>query len=119
MSEQKATAVTEQGEPTEFQVEPVYFEQQVPDGETRLVVSVPSAMLPKVHRALVDVMEGPMGFLYRQHVDRQSPRSEGAPPRDHVSLGQPKAAVMSALVRFDGLLYRDARGEFWVRGTVW
>ena len=116
MIEQKATAVTEKNEPTGFEAEPGFFEQLVPDGETRLVVSVPVALLPKVHRALVSVMSGPMGFLFRQQVDRQAPREEGAPPLDYVSLGQPKAAVMSALVRFDGLLYRDARGEFWVRG---
>jgi hypothetical protein len=116
MIEQKATAVTEEGEPTGFEAEPGFFEQLVPDGETRLVVSVPVALLPKVHRALVDVMGGPMGILFRQHIDRESPRPEGAPPLDHVSLGQPKTNVMSALVRFDGLLYHDARGEFWVRG---
>ena len=117
MIEQKATAVTEKGELTGFVAQPGFFEQLVPDGDTRLVVSVPVELLPKVHRALVSVMQGPMGFLFRQQIDRQSPREEGAPPVDYVSLGQPKAAVLSALVRFDGLLYHDARGEFWVRGA--
>jgi hypothetical protein len=80
-------------------------------------VSVPTDRLAEIHQRLVMAFEGGVGVLYRQVVDRISPRPEGAPPRDWVALEQDPARVCAALQAAADLVYHDARCELWVRGA--
>lgn len=112
----KATSVTVEGEEDGFVIEPGYRGEVDPRGSTRLVVSVPREDLPRVHRALLGVLEPPLGLLYRQKIDRRAPRPDGAPPRDFVALELPRGDLLDALEGAETLLYDDARAEIWVRG---
>lgn len=112
----KATSVRATGEPDGWVI-PAGFEKVVdPHGETGLVVSVPTDRLAAVHGDLVRAVGSPLGVLYRQHVDRRTPRPEGAPPQDHVGLDLPTEQVLSAWSTHAELVYHDARAEHWVRG---
>lgn len=115
---QKATSVHESGDEDGFCPEAGYFCQTFPGGVNRLVVSVSAKELKKVHTALVAGLKAPLGFLYRQHVNRQEPAPEGTPPQDWVSIQMPAEAVLAALGECDTLVYRDSRGEFWIRGAM-
>lgn len=113
----KATSVTREGEDDGFLIEPGFQAEMVPGvGETRLSVSVPPDTLPTVHAALVKVLQAPLGFLYRQKVDRRDPKPQGAPPRDFVGLDLAHGPVLAALSACADLVYRDARCEVWIRG---
>jgi hypothetical protein len=112
----KAMSVTESGEDDGFVPEPGWMVEMTPDGETRLVVSVPVGDLARVHAALATALAPPISVLYRQKIDRAEKRPHDAPARDHVAVGLPLDRVMDALQAAAPLVYHDARGEFWLRG---
>jgi hypothetical protein len=112
----KATSVTVDGADDGFVLAPGWSAEATPDGDTRIVASVPLDDLPRVHAALLAALDPPLGFLYRQEVDRKNPRPQGAPPRDHVGLDLAPHRVLAALDRSAPLVYADARCEVWVRG---
>lgn len=112
----RASSVTEQGEPDGFEIPSAWSSEADPAGQTRLVVSVPTAQLAMVHRALIGALEAPIGLLYRQKVDRASPRPAGAPHRDFVRLDLNHDALLAAVNASYNLVYHDARGELWLRG---
>ena len=112
----RAVSVTQAGEPDGFEIVAGYHAEVDFSGTTRLMLSVPTAFLERVHRDLVKQLDPPLGLLYRQKVDRRSPRPEGAPPVDFVSLELRPQRVLDALAACAGLVYHDARAEIWVRG---
>lgn len=114
----KSVSVTEQGEPDGWEPTPGFLRDVSPAGETQLIVSLPASHLGQVHRELVGTLSRPLGLLYRQVVDRRSPRPQGAPPRDFVALQLEPEQVIDALTRFASLVYHDARCELWVRGAM-
>jgi hypothetical protein len=114
----KAQSVTQQGEPDDFVLRPGWSSEATPSGETRMVVSVPPEQLPQVHAALVSALAAPIDVLYRQEIDRKSPRPQGSPPRDFVALGQEPERVIEALQDAALLVYCDARCEVWLRGAL-
>lgn len=114
----KAQSVTQQGEPDDFVIKPGWLAEATPTGETRLVVSVPTDALPRVHAALIQAMAQPLGFLYRQEIDRKNPGPQGSPPRDFVGLELEVERVLSALRAASLLVYGDARCEVWIRGAL-
>lgn len=87
-------------------------------GMTRLVVSVPFARLPEVHAALLRSLKPPLGFLFRQFIDRHNPRPNGAPPVDRVALDVDTERLVAVLSDNAGVIYEDARAEVWVRGAM-
>lgn len=111
----KAESVTKDGAPDGFVPEEGFIGQTEPGMPTRLLVSVLPERLAAAHRALVEVVDGPLGVRWVQKVDRSAP-AEGAPPREFLALGVPKDRVLAALSACAGVLYDDARGELWVRG---
>jgi hypothetical protein len=112
----KATSVTAEGDDDGFVVTSGWSAEATPTGDTRIVASVPLDDLPRVHAALIGALDAPLGFLYRQEVDRKNPRPQGAPPRDHVGLELTPDRVLGALERSAPLVYGDARCEVWIRG---
>jgi hypothetical protein len=114
----KSVSVNEQGDPDGWEPTAGFLRDVSPTGQTQLVVSVPASFLAVVHRELVRSLTPPLGLLYRQVVDRRSPRPQGAPPRDFVALELPPEQVLAACERFGDLLYHDARCELWVRGAL-
>lgn len=111
----KAESVDRDGNPDGFVPEEGFIGQTEPGMPTRLLVSVSAERLAEAHRALITIVEGPLGVRWVQRVDRLAPK-EGAPPREFLALGVPKDLVLSALATCAGVLYDDARGELWVRG---
>lgn len=114
----KSQSVTQDGEPDGWEPPAGYTREVDHAGGTRVSVSVPTAFLARVHADLVRAMAPPLGFLYRQVVDRQNPKPQGAPPRDWVGLDLPADAVVEALTACAPLVYHDARCEIWVRGAL-
>ena len=114
----KATSVTQEGDDDGFVVSAGWTAEATPAGDTRIVASVPLDDLPRVHAALVSALAPPLGFLYRQEVDRKNPRPAGAPPRDRVALELAPARVLAALESCAPLVYSDARCEIWIRGRM-
>jgi hypothetical protein len=114
----KAVSVTQEGHEDGFVVQPGWSVEMTPDGDTRLVVSVPVEDLLAVHAALARALSKPISVLYRQKVDRLKPRPEGAPSRDFVALDLPTAQVLEALDAAAPLVYHDARCELWLRGRL-
>ena len=114
----KATSVTQEGADDGFVVSAGWTAEATPTGETRIVASVPIVDLPRVHASLVSALAPPLGFLYRQEVDRKAPRPQGAPPRDRVALELAPGRVLAALERCAPLVYCDARCEIWIRGRM-
>lgn len=113
----KASSVTVEGTPDGF-VPPLGFRAEVtPDGATRLLVSAPPERLAELHRALVEVLGGPLGVLYVQLTDRQRGLQHPKPLR-WLSLEQPAARVRDVLDRCQRLLYADARHQLWLRGPM-
>jgi hypothetical protein len=112
----KAESVTKEGEPDGFVVQPGFHGERELNGPTRLLVSVPTEFLAKVHHDLIRVCQPPLGVLYRQKVDRQNPRPETAPPRDFLALELAADDVIAAFEECSDLVYHDARCEIWVRG---
>lgn len=114
----RAESVTKEGEDDGFVVLPGWMSEATPDGDTRIVASVPLADLPRVHAALVRVLTEPLGVLYRRKINRRNPGPEGAPPQDFVALQLPRPRVLDALTASAVLVYSDARAEVWVRGAM-
>lgn len=113
----KAISVTAEGEPDGFVPAPGWWSERGPQGVTRLVVSAPPDRLAAAHHRLLAVLRSPLGFLYRQVVDRRNPRPQEEPPRDLVALEVPADVLLDALARSSRLVYHDARAEYWVRGA--
>jgi hypothetical protein len=114
----KAYSVTEDGEADGF-VNPLLYAQEIgPDGTTRLLVSCGPERLEELHRALIGGLQGPLGVLYVQLVDRVSGLDQNADPKRWLSLEQPVERVLSALADARLLLYRDARAQVWIRGAT-
>ena len=114
----RAVSVTKEGEDDGFVVLPGWMAEGTPDGETRIVVSVPLADLPRVHAALIGALQEPLGFLYRRKVDRRNPGPQNAPPKDFVALSLHTDRVLAAISASSLLVYCDARGEVWIRGRM-
>lgn len=114
----KAHSVTKDGADDGFVVEPGYQTEMTPDGQTRLVVSVPADRLAATHAALTRALSPPLSLLYRQKIDRRNPGPNGAPPKDHVALGLALEPVLAAFDRAALLVYGDARCELWLRGGL-
>jgi hypothetical protein len=112
----KAESVTKEGAPDGWQVQAGFHGEREAGGPTRLLLSVPTEFLAKVHQDLVRVCQPPLSVLYRQTVDRQNPRPEGAPPRDFLALELDHETVIAAMNECANLVYHDARCEIWVRG---
>ncbi len=111
----KAVSVTEAGEPDGF-VPPLLFAGEIaPDGTTRLLVSAGPDRLQEVHRAIVSGLESPLGILWVQLVDRVSGEEHQADPRRWLSMEIDKERLVEALTDCAGLLYRDGRGQLWIR----
>lgn len=114
----KSVSVTEEGVPDGWVPEPGFLREMDPQGSTRLVVSVPVGHLLRVHKELAACLAPPVSVLYRQVVDRQDPKPQGAPPRDFVALELSQGTVLEALERYTDLLHHDARCELWLRGAM-
>jgi len=114
----RAESVTDSGDPDGFQPPLAWAPERTPTGETRLMISAPPSRLPGLHQALVRALAAPLGFLYRQQVDRQKPRPQGAPPVDWLALELSAERVLEALDRCGGVVYGDARAEVWIRGDL-
>ena len=114
----RATSVSKSGEPDGWEIPAGWRAELGPEGETRLVVSVPNADLGLIHQDLIKAMAAPLGLLYRQEIDRASPRPEGSPPRDFVGLEVPVERLLQSLSACDKLIYHDARANVWVRGAL-
>ncbi len=114
----KSQSVTEQGEPDGWSPPAGFVRDVGRQGETQVIVSVPTEQLAAAHSALLSVLEGPLSVLYRQVVDRRNPRPQGAPPKDWVAVGLAPERVLAALGASAGVVYHDARCELWVRGRL-
>lgn len=114
----KATSVSAEGVDDGFVPEAGWEAEMTPRGDTRLVASVPHGDLPAVHAALIGALAPPLGFLYRQEVDRKNPKPQGAPARDLVALDLSPERVLGALAAAAPLVYGDARCEVWIRGRM-
>lgn len=114
----KATSVTIEGEDDGWVPPPGWFVEQTPNGDTRLVASLPADRLPQVHAHLLASLAAPLNVLYRQRVDRQNPGPQTAPPRDFVSIDVEPGALTTALASASPLIHEDARCELWVRGRM-
>lgn len=114
----KSVSVTEVGEPDGF--EPGFgFECQVGHGgDTRLLVSVPTPLLQRVHLELLTALEAPLTVLYRRKVNRQDPRPNGSPPEDFLAPDLSLQEAQDALASAADLIWHDARCEVWVRGMM-
>ena len=114
----KATSVTERGEPDGFELQ-LGWERQVGNaGDTRLLVSVPTAELARVHRALIVALGEPVALLYRRCVDRRDPKPHGTPPEDFLGSELTTDEVLAAMEQASELIYHDARCEVWARGLM-
>jgi len=115
---ERAQSVTVDGEADGF-VPPMAFGlERTPQGDTRLVISVPPEKLAEVHERLLGVLQPPLGFLWRQKVDRTNPGPQGAPAKDRLALELAPGRVIDALHHCADLIYRDARGELWLKGDL-
>jgi hypothetical protein len=112
----KAESVTKDGVSDGWTVQAGFHGERELGGPTRLLVSVPTAHLSRVHHDLVRACKPPLSVLYRQKVDRRNPGPEGAPPRDFLALELDHDTVVAALNECANLAYHDARCEIWVRG---
>lgn len=118
----KAVSVSEDGADDGWSPAPGWYAELLPDGQTRLTVSVGVDRLPEVHRALVEAMDAPLSVLYRQLIDRPAVErgttpAQGLPPRDFVAVSLPTGRVIHALEEAGDLVWGDARCQVWVRGA--
>lgn len=114
----KATSVTEKGEPDGFEIALGWDRQVANEGDTRLLISAPTADLQRVHLALLEALGRPLAVLYRRCVDRKAPRDNGTPPDDFLAHELTLEQVQSALRTAGDLVWHDARCEVWVRGLM-
>jgi len=114
----KATSVTDKGEPDGFELQ-IGWERQLGNaGDTRLLISVPTGDLQRVHHALIGALGEPLAVLYRQCVDRRDPKPNGTAPQDYLAHELSSAEVIDAMNMAADLIYHDARCEVWVRGLM-
>ena len=114
----KAMSVTAQGEPDGWEVQEGYDVQPMPDGSTRLLVSLPAPRLAEGFCAIAPVLGARVGVLYRQYVNRMTPGPNGAQPVDYIALELPLESVLAAVRTASTLLFHDARAELWLRGDL-
>lgn len=118
MSTCKASSVTAEGSPDGF-VPPLLFRPEVaPDGTTRLKISAGPADLQRIHRAVAAAMGERLGVLYVQLTDRRAGRHLAERPNRFLAVEIPSARVLAALDAAAELLYRDGRGQLWLRGPL-
>ncbi len=114
----RASSVTLQGEEDGFVVRPGWSAEATPDGDTRLVASVPHTEVAAVLEALIGKLVPPVSVLYRRKVDRKNPGPASAPAEDFVALSLPPGRVLAALQDAPTLVASDARAELWFRGKM-
>ena len=111
----KAASVTVEGNPDGFVPPRSYRAQVAPDGSTRLVISVPPAELPAVHRRLLDALGAQLSIRYLRLTDRrtgQLPKAES-----WVRMDLPAPQVLAALEASPRLVWEDGRHQLWLRGA--
>lgn len=114
----RATSVTMEGADDGFVVGSGWSAEATPDGDTRIVASVPHHRLQEVLETLLGALAPPLGVLYRRKVDRRAPGPENAPPTDFVGLELAPDKVIAALRAAPVLVASDARAELWFRGRM-
>lgn len=114
----KAESVLEDGTSDGWEPVAGFVRDIGPDGQTQLIASVPVRHLLPLHQELVRILAPPLGFLYRQVIDRRDPKPQGTPPNDWVALELGTATVVDVLARYTDLLHHDARCEIWIRGAL-
>lgn len=114
----RAESVTAEGEPDGWVQPAGWYAEITPHGDTRLTVAGPHDRMPAIHAALVKALASPVSVLYRQRVNRQDPKPQGAPPRDFVMRDVPLERVVEAVESAAALLHTDARAEFWLQGAM-
>ena len=112
----KATSVTENGLPTPWHPPRSWRAQVAPDGSTRLVISVPSELLPEIHLRLLAAMGGALSVAYMQLTDRKVGKPHPVPVR-YVGLELPAERIVSALTESGDLVWYDGRHQLWIRGS--
>lgn len=118
MNTPKAQSVTEQGDLDGFEIA-LGWERQVGNGgDTRLLISVPTARLADAHLALLGALGPPLTVLYRRKIDRRNPKPNGSPPDDFLAPEVPLDEIRAALSEAGDLIWHDARCEVWVRGLM-
>ncbi len=110
----KATSVTIEGLPDDWQAPHSFRAQVAPDGTTRLVVSVPSAQLAPVHLALLAALDGPLSVRYLKLTDRST--GQLLAPETWVRMDVTPERLFEALIARPELLWHDGRHQLWVRG---
>ena len=111
----KAISVNRDGEPDGFDSPLCYQGEVLEGGHTRLVISVPPGHLERVHRGLVEQLQGPFKVLYQQLTDRrvgQLPK-----PISRVGVEISRERLLAALEHYRKLIYHDGRHQFWIRGV--
>jgi hypothetical protein len=111
----KATSVTIEGNLDGYLPPRSYRAQVAPDGSTRLVVSVPPAELPAVHRRLLEALGAQLSLRYVRLTDRrtgQLPKGE-----NWVRMDLPAGQVLAALDAAPRLVWEDGRHQLWMRGA--
>jgi len=118
MNTPKSQSVTDKGEVDDFEV-PLFWERQVgKGGDTRLLISVPTSDLARVHLAMLSALGPPLTVLYRRKVDRRNPKPNGTPPDDFLAPDVPLDEIRASLSEAGDLVWHDARCEVWVRGLM-
>lgn len=111
----KAISVTQAGEPDGWSPPRTWRAEVAPDGQTRLVVSVPLEDLAATHLRLVRALQGPLGVLYVRLTDRAGEGQLPKPVR-RVAMEIPAARVEAALAERAALVWHDARHQLWIKG---
>ena len=114
----KAESVDAQGQPDGWKPMAGFVRDVGAQGRTQLVVSAPTGFLLDIHLQLVGELQAPLGFLYRQVVDRRDPGPVGGPARDFVALELTHTLVRETLIKYSDLFHHDARCEIYVRGAL-
>ncbi|MCB9685159.1 MAG: hypothetical protein H6738_06945 [Alphaproteobacteria bacterium] len=114
----RASSVTQDGQDDGFVVGSGWSAEATPQGDTRIVASVPHDRLHDVLVTLIGALAPPLGVLYRRKVDRRTPGPENGPPTDFVGLDLAPERVIAALEQARVLVASDARAELWFRGRM-
>jgi len=114
----KAYSVDEKGIPDGFEIPNLFSPQVAPDGTTRLLVSASRETIEAAHKALIGVLDGPLGVRYVQLIDRPNDRDLRDSPRGFVALDKSVGDVEQAIEKSRLLLYDDARCQLWVKGLM-
>jgi len=113
----KARSVNQDGSDDGF-VPDTFYRADVNDvGQTRISVSVPPGRLEATHLALAQALDGPVGVLYAQMVDRAAGKQLPKPKR-YLALEKSIPVVVGALSSCRTLVYSDARHQLWLRGRM-